>query len=444
MDFSSRYMSLSTRSSPTYNPFMNAIGRLLVAILALKSIHIVIFYLLPTQFDILLAILLKKYESEKHVLATAIHTSISPIDRLIERVVRSILDNIVDRFVIWDTVYFADQFTNGLTYEHQYVFCPLWWRLIKLIPVNGKAVFYLNVICATLLSNICHFGAAVVLYYYTYIVFSQARLFPPQKMAELASLFFVLLPGAAFLTAPYSESIAALFSFTCLALREKALEFSMGAKYNTTSRKVLYLLSGVAAALSFGFRANCLLLGLIYIYDLFGRKTETPLLPLAAGLILGLAFLVSNIYNYVAICLSGDRGEWCSNRIPSLFAYAQGHYWNIGLFKYWTLNNIPNFIFGAPTIGLSAFSIKYFAKEYPVSRILPVSLVNAAFLTALLLSWHVQIVTRIHTFLPMMYWVAAGLWTHNDYPILKKVVFGYFIVWNVVQPALFAAFLPPA
>lgn len=421
-----------------------ATRRLFLVFLAVKLLHVLIFYLLPGQFDILSNVLLQKYAPEKDLLVNGILTSIKPIDTVLQKFVRSSLDNVVDKCVTWDAVYFADLFANGLTYEHQFVFCPLWWRLVRLIPVSFNVTFYYRLIIATALSNICHYAAAVVLYHYTFILFNQARLFPPHKMAELTAFFFILLPGAAFLTAPYSESIAALFSFTCLCLREKSLEFVVGAKSKSDTRKALYVLSGLAAALAFGFRANCLLLGFIYIYDLVWINTSTPWLPLAAGLILGLAFFMSNIYNYVEICLPGTRGEWCSKSIPSLFAYAQSHYWNNGLFKYWTLNNIPNFLFGAPSIGLLAFSIKYFTHIYPVNKILPVSLVGGVFLLALLLFWHVQIVTRIHTFLPLVYWLAAGLWVHNDFPIAKKVIFGYFIIWNVVQPALFAAFLPPA
>lgn len=423
---------------------MKGVGRLFLLFLAIKAIHVAILYLLPTQFDSSLAVLLKNYEHEKFAFIEGLLLPIAPINTAFQKILRSFLDNVIDKLVAWDAAYFADLFANGLTYEHQYVFCPLWWRLIKAIPAKSGAEFYLRLLYATILSNLCHFGAAVVLGSYTHIVFRQARIFPPEKMAILASSFFLLLPGAAFLTAPYSEAIAAFFSFACLCLREKALEFAVGAKKDKTSRKVFYIVSGLAAAFAFGFRANCLLLGIVYIHDLLGRKTDSPLLPLAAGLILGLAFLASNVHNYVDICLSGDRGEWCLRRVPSLFTYAQSHYWNNGFLKYWTLNNIPNFLFGAPTIAFSAFSIRYFTIEYPVSRILPISMVNAVFLAALLLFWHVQIVTRIHTFLPMVYWLMAGLWTHDDYPTLKKVAFGYFIVWNVVQPALFAAFLPPA
>lgn len=421
-----------------------ALGRLFLVFLAVKLLHSLIFFLLPGQFDILSTVILEKYAPQKELLVNAIYTSIGPIDNIIRAAALSLLDNVVDKFVAWDVVYFADLFAEGLTYEHQYVFCPLWWRLIRLFPANADVIFYQRLIYATLLSNICHFAAAVVLYHYTYLLFNQARLFPPGKMAELTAFFFILLPGAAFLTAPYSESIAALFSFICLGLREKSLEFVVGAKSTSDTRKALYVLSGLAAALAFGFRANCLLLGLVYVYDLVRVKTASPWLPLVTGLILGTAFLLSNVYNYVGICLSGVRGEWCNNRIPFLFAYAQSHYWNNGLFKYWTPNNIPNFAFGAPSIGLLAFSIKYFTKQYPINRILPVSLVGSVFLAALLLFWHVQIVTRIHTFLPLVYWLAAGLWVHNDYPIAKQVIFAYFVIWNAVQPALFAAFLPPA
>lgn len=427
---------------------MKAISKLAVAFLVVKSSQILLLLAVPAQFDISSLLLLHQYRPEAEYLLTF---TTPYLNGVLSTVTKWFLHSVLDRLVAWDAVYFSDLFANDIQYEHQFVFCPLWWRLIRLFPVLLLFPFYGRLLWATFVTNLCHFLAALTLFHYTKLVFQNARLFTPERVALSALALFVLSPAAMFLTAPYSEAIAALFSFQCLYLRERSLVVHYG---TPIIHKPLYLASGVAAAVAYGFRANCLLLGLIYVYDLGGvahflskssvmagamdnASFSTRLLPIVAGLILGSGFLASQIYNYMAVCYGSDRGEWCSARIPSLFTYAQAHYWNNGFLRYWTPGNVPNFIFGAPTIILSLYSIRYFRHEFPVDRILAVLWVNGAFLVLLLSFWHVQIVTRIHTFLPLVYWV-VGSWENWQGVTL------YFVAWNVVQTCLFGAFLPPA
>lgn len=435
---------------PPYHPnsLMNDVSKLTVAFLVVKTSQIILLLSVPAQFDISSQLLLRQYLPESEYLLSLT----SPyLHGFFSNLMDWILHSVLDRLVAWDAVYFTDLFTNDIHYEHQFVFCPLWWRLVRLFPVSESFPFYGRLLWATFITNLCHFLAAVTLYYYTKLVFQNARLFSPERVALASLALFILSPAAMFLTAPYSEAIAAFFSFLCLYFRESALLVQYG---TPRINMPLYLASGLAAALAYGFRANCLLLGLVYVYDLAGvlnllsgssiitsamlkGSITTRLLPIMAGLILGLGFLASQIYNYMAVCYKSDRGEWCSARIPSLFTYAQAHYWNNGFLMYWTMGNIPNFIFGAPTIILSIFSIRYFRHTYPVDRILPILLVNLAFLVLLLGFWHVQIITRIHTFLPLVYWVVGS---HDKW----RVAVTYFVVWNIVQTCLFGAFLPPA
>ncbi|OBA21917.1 mannosyltransferase [Metschnikowia bicuspidata var. bicuspidata NRRL YB-4993] len=410
-------------------PHLKTVIYLVILFFAVKSAQFVIVILGPAQFDVSSSILLESYLTEKIALST-FGTRSEPLNHALGKSVSLILDRFLDRLVTWDAVYFADLFSRGILYEHQFVFCPLWWRLIHVIPVNPETGFYSRLIWATVLANLSHLAAAIVLYFYTLTVFKRARIFSSERMATLALMLYVCSPAAAFLTAPYSESIAALCSLLCLFARDVTC---------------IYLASGALAALAFGFRANCLLLGLVYVYDIVYKKTQTPFLPLAAGLILGAAFLAAQIHSYVLVCPSG-RGAWCEARIPSLFAYAQSHYWGNGLFRYWTWNNVPNFVFAAPTVFLLALAVRYFAQIYPVERTLPVLAVNCVFLCLVMLFGHVQIITRIHTFLPVVYWVVAGLLTQPD-PRGQKWAYkwvAYFVVWNVLQTALFSAFLPPA
>lgn len=486
-----------------------------------KTIHLLVLLLLPIQFDVSSPVLLYSYDFEKDLLCN-INTPYAAATKFLRLVSRMLLDRVIDKLVVWDAVYFSNLFVNGTRYEHEFVFCPLWWRFIGLVPEYKGMVFYPRLIVATVVANLCHLAAALMLYRLTLAVFENARIFSPSRMALCLLVLYIMSPAAAFMTAPYSEPAAAFVSFTCFYLRQLGLgaspiviekqtllekengllgpqKISLRAQSlspdpekvtnfrneisNQTSisrnatnvgqistslgfnavlrinsspkfaaspprsfRLGLYLLSGVLAAFSYGFRANCLLIGIVYVSDLFTIRPFPAFSPIIAGLMLFFAFFLTHYHNYAAICMGSDRGEWCNNRIPLLFTYAQAHYWNNGLFKYWTPNNIPNFLFGAPIIVLSLTSIRYFREVYPVDRVFPILVVNAVFIVLLLLLWHVQIVTRIHLFLPIIYWVVAGLLTqpNSTHRRWGRICVGYFVFWGVLQVSLFAAFLPPA
>lgn len=430
--------SLSAPTSPLQHLLITM--RLLSLFLASKAAQFVLLSLVPAQFDTSSQILLSHHRPEKYALVSAF-----PIP--FQKAAEFVLSRVVDRLVVWDAVYFSHLFTNGITYEHENVFCPLWWRLVSFCSRQfGCHNFYSRFLCATLLSCTAHYAATLVLGAYTRLVFQDARLFSPQRMARAAQVVFVISPAGIFLTAPYAELAAALCSFACLYLRESGTLQGVGS---------LYVASGIFAALAYGMRANCLLLGGVYLWDVAWPRTAGVLVgpgltarriwALAAGCILGASFVASNVANYVSVCSLG-RGEWCDQVVPSLFAYAQSHYWNVGFMRYWSANNIPNFMFAIPVVTLLVVSIRYFQYEYPVDRVLAVLAVNGLFVMMVVLFWHVQIVTRIHTFLPSVYWLMAGFFTQKGLTGARwgRWCMAYMVVWCAVQTAMFGAFLPPA
>ncbi|KAM9931717.1 hypothetical protein OXX80_008631 [Metschnikowia pulcherrima] len=400
---------------------------------AVKTVQFVVIICTPAQFDVSSALLLQNYVHEKAILST-FHTPIPLLNRGLNKSAYIVLDRIVDRLVSWDAVYFADLFANGIQYEHQYVFCPLWWRLIRAIPGNRNTNFYSCLLNAVFITNLCHLAASVVLYFYTLEVFGKARIFSPSRMAMATSILYVCSPAAAYLTAPYSEAIAALCSFLCLYLREVSVgrdEHIVTSLWKSTNGQAVRT-----------FEKHDVSDHALENED----ETKSKQAPLAN--ISTCLYILSGAFAalaYFSVCPS-SRGEWCDYKFPSLFAYAQSHYWGNGFFKYWTTNNVANFLFAAPIIALSGYSVRYFGQTYPVERVLPVSALNMVFLTSLLLFWHVQIITRIHTFLPVVYWLVAGLITQPNarHQRWARVVVTYFVGWNVLQTALFAAFLPPA
>lgn len=134
---------------------------------------------------------------------------------------------------------------------------------------------------------------------------------------------------------------------------------------------------------------------------------------------------------------------------------------NVGLFRYWTLPNIPLFLLAAPilvvmivsglwgagvgsTVGIEAASF-----ERGVIRKLAFPQIVLALLA--ITSYHVQIITRLSSgYMVWYWWVACQMPAGGrvaerkegaDWP--KRVV-RYMVVYGVVQGVLFAGFLPPA
>lgn len=109
------------------------------------------------------------------------------------------------------------------------------------------------------------------------------------------------------------------------------------------------------------------------------------------------------------------RGEWCNESLinfkplhfltrKSLYSYIQSEHWNLGLFNYWTPNNIPNFLFGLPTFVILFSSTFYFSRVYPNYKLKPLIFITRAFTIIILLFAHVQIINRISTFIPLHLW----------------------------------------
>ena len=417
--------------------------------LLFKIVQVFILCFTPGEFDTSSNFLYESYREDKLQL----------IDDwlLSSRIGVFILDNIIDKLIRWDVVHIGDMFVNGIKYEHQFVFCPLWWRLIKRIKIGGSN-YYKKIVLGTVIANICHFGACIVLYYLTIQVFKTSGIFRSQryKIALNASFIYIISPAGIFLTAPYAESAAAFCSFLAIYLREVAIDrrvISISGTQETLKKgygyKTLYLLSGTFTAAAYCMRSNCILLGIMYLIDAyhfaFRRKNLKNLIfAFASGSLLFFALVLLNWYPYSVFCPA--RGEWCNEWPPLLYKYAQSYYWGNGFLTYWTIPNIPNFLFAAPTIMLTLHSFLYFLLENPVKAILPIMIANICLLVGGIFWMHTQILTRISSSMPLLYWLVACTLVSPNPPhkTYAKYVVTFIISWNLIQTSLFAAFLPPA
>ena len=162
---------------------------------------------------------------------------------------------------------------------------------------------------------------------------------------------------------------------------------------------------------------------------------------------------------YRVFCQEADTpAPWCSNLPPSIYTYVQSKYWNVGFLRYWTSQQLPNFLLAAPALVLLSYystqSVRSFAGRLfdqaqlrKPSHFEPLSLaphgIHAfAFTSILLFASHTQIILRFAASLPFTYWSAARLLV--EHPRLGKWWIGWSVVWGAVSLVLWWAFLPPA
>ncbi|ABN67789.1 predicted protein [Scheffersomyces stipitis CBS 6054] len=389
------------------------LGKLLATFILLKSLQLTLLYFTPAQFDTSSEIIVSQTKSPYGY----------------------VLTHLLNRFIVWDSVYFNYMFVNGPKYEHQYVFCPNWLKFIRNFPIGGNG-YYEKLFVSLVISNALHFFSVILLYVLTLRFFKN-----DSKMALHSSLLMIIAPAGIFLTASYSENANNVLSLAQILAYDIAVNPQDPTRNNTKSivSKPLYLLSGFLVAVNYTIRANSLLLGIPYLMDLFeiGVSQEAAW-PILSGGSLFLSFLWSNFEAYRTFC--PQRGEWCNNTLPILFSYAQNKYWGVGFLQYWSPNNIPNFLIALPVVAIHGLSIAYFWSRLPtLKKVLPWLVVNSVVIVGGLFFWNVQILVRITSFLPLSYWYVASLTGHQH----KSLVY-YMLIWNLLQTMLFSAFLPPA
>jgi phosphatidylinositol glycan class V len=127
---------------------------------------------------------------------------------------------------------------------------------------------------------------------------------------------------------------------------------------------------------------------------------------------------------------------------------------NLGLFRYWTLSNLPLFLLGTPMFvvmilsALWALNIQVStsfkgnpsSETHPVVTNMAVSQIILVLLT--LTTAHVQIITRISSAYPVWLWCIASYLKKDS--ALAGIFVRFAVVYAVIQAGLFSSFLPPA
>ncbi|KAM9968442.1 hypothetical protein ACTFIW_002880 [Dictyostelium discoideum] len=197
-----------------------------------------------------------------------------------------------------------------------------------------------------------------------------------------------------------------------------------------------------------------------------------PLLIIIQSLIIISPYIIFQYYGYSRFCNNNDNNNnnfelikngdwprpWCGSgsgsdtsgmfKYPNLYGFVQNHYWNQGFFNYYTVSQIPNFLFATPMVLLSVGSIlsylRYFINQpnqmiystfksrsknitidttsqlasightsdtfsvvYYSPHLLPF-IVYLSFLTIFSVTFmHVQVITRFFIHSPLIFWFCA-------------------------------------
>ncbi|KAI8848723.1 GPI mannosyltransferase 2 [Chytridium lagenaria] len=347
-------------------------------------------------------------------------------------------------FIRWDSIYFLAISQREYVYEHEHAFFPGYPMLNRILAFvmtgSGKTPSALVFgVAGVIVSNAAFLFAAIFLYRLSLMVLKH------KGIAGVSAILFCLNPASIFMSSMYSESLFAAFAF-------------MGMMQLESKKPVRATFAWILAST---VRSNGILYGgFLGLHALTSYFTSNgPFfeilrsIPLAAFVFASFAYV--QWQGYEAFCLIEPTRPWCNNMPPLIYSFVQDKYWNVGFMRYWTIQQLPNFILAAPMLLLAFFGAKsYIASLLGGIRTGDVGFLGKPVLPYILL-WiiltfhlsffaHIQIITRVMcSSMPCMYWYAAHLVLHNPKNI-GKIVCGYFIGYGLVGIVLFSKFLPPA
>lgn len=260
----------------------------------------------------------------------------------------------------------------------------------------------------------------------------------------------------------------------------------------------------IATGITFGFasmvRSNGLLSGMILAWDALVSLPKIPIIlqrrwwnwmvpivsTLTAGSIVAIAYALPQALAYSEYCMNEHTRPWCARLIPSIYTWVQDHYWGVGLFRYWTLSNLPLFLLATPMVSILVVTataamlrtplitlIQDFVDGRPMNERKPgptstfthvlarLALPQLVLAVLTATTFHVQIVNRISSGYPVWYIVLA-IAVHAEPsrsirgkmmeqgPIVGRLCRNVqmavraSVMYAIIQGGLYASFLPPA
>ncbi len=372
-----------------------------------------------------------------------------------------LIKSILAPLIRWDAVHFLAIASRGYLFENQFAFFPLlpflshWLGRAfcfsgRLSAVTGAAL------AGVLISNLAHYLATLVLYKLTILLFQSST------FAFTTAVLFICNAACVQLSIIYSESLFALLCFSGLF------------HFYRRRRLLASILFGLASLT----RSNGIVMVGFFGYEFFkfslGQEGPFILTHWIARLVKTAiycaitvsGFVAFQVYAYFQFCSSEPKRPWCQQAVPQIYSYVQRQYWGVGLFRYFTVSQIPNFLFALPmlTICICAAFIYY---QFDHRRFLTAGLSRKTnrrarkldlflsdtvlphiYLLLFMLFYnffaaHVQIITRLFTFMPVIYWFMAYVMLTASARTRSNLQ-AYIALYGLIGAALFSLNLPPA
>ena len=158
----------------------------------------------------------------------------------------------------------------------------------------------------------------------------------------IAGVLHIVSPAGIFLSAPYSESLFSCLNILGLLVYVKSLKARRQA--GLFQSRVLKLVSGALMGCASVIRSNGLFGGTIFAYELVTIMTDIlwsypsqelcmeALTTVCGGSLIALGFMFPQYIAWSQYCpfsSSTTRPVWCENRLPSIYAWVQDHYWSV-------------------------------------------------------------------------------------------------------------------
>ncbi|SPQ97046.1 unnamed protein product (mitochondrion) [Plasmodiophora brassicae] len=350
----------------------------------------------------------------------------------------------------WDAVFYADIARSGAyEFEQQFAFLPFLPFLLRVLSLGSTSTVVLAMV-GVMLSNACAIAAAVGLYRLGQAVLQD------DALAHRAALLYCFNPAGVFLSAAYTESLFSCCSFWALNLL-----------YRDRAWRAACLM-----ALAVATRTNgTLLVGFVF-YRAIQESLSLNARPALKAWATAVAMAVVAVSPLAAFLAHGYRqfcpgpSPYCSSVAPNIYGFVQAKYWGVGLLRYWTLKQAPNFLLASPALSTTAAAILSFAlsrrgyvqlltagvvkspeqgtaRGFHSTRVTCFIYHVAILLFTVAFVAHVQIATRfICSSSPVIYWYVADVGSRpkSFWPLRLYLV--WFACYTCIGTILFARFLP--
>jgi len=310
--------------------------------------------------------------------------------------IASAVRHAIESAIVWDGVHFVRICQCGYgASEHQFAFLPLWPWTMRLVRDYTPILCRLRVVigdaaaCALsglILSNLCFVLSAVALYRLGKQVGYSHR------AARVAAMAYCVNPSSVFFSAVYTESLFACLTFEGIRLMAVAKPEGNRGRRAVVLGTVLLALATLAR--SNGITAcvvvlaidvkNWLPTGRFYqrATSSFCRRTLKALAIFAIKCVVIVAPFYVYQFAVASLWYEGGAGEeftvagksmsintitsalnWRQLLLPRVYKRIQSKYWNLGLFQFYSLEQIPNFVLALPIWFTTLFGVwQHFSK----------------------------------------------------------------------------------